>query len=477
MCCQQICLPRSKFNAGIHYIVIEGVKSDPSNNNYDFLTVKIKGWLFSKGDEYDETINTHELGYKNNSFFYEHGEYTHRCKNNWGASSTGDLWYNFSLNISMDIIVSNCGSSPKNYLLSILKSSQTIDYRSFNNETCVPSSNDAFIHLKNLIPGYRYSVISEGYEEDGYMSTSILAVKGGVRDIGLKNEPFKFENNHSINGDDNLIVYKLTLQKDMSLKVLTNGTGTGNRVVELLDFEKARDIYDKYFKEGSTAPSEDKSNLNLDFLPAGTHFILIKGGQNGDNFTVKIEGDRLYPLGTNDNNYMQVRRYTKEQRNTYLDEITYIDGLGRPMQIVQKGITPSGNDLVGYQEYDEFGRESQNWLPVYLQGNNGAFVPLKKIANNVISTVYSDDQNPFTKTVYEASPLNRILEQYSPGQDWHYNKKAVRTAYKSNVSENPLLNCILYKAGGANRAPVLSSSGNYDTGLLYVTEVKDEDNR
>lgn len=132
----------------------------------------------------------------------------------------------------------------------------------------------------------------------------------------------------------------------MSLKVLTNGTGTGNRVVELLDFEKARDIYDKYFKEGSTAPSEDKSNLNLDFLPAGTHFILIKGGQNGDNFTVKIEGDRLYPPGANDNNYMQVRRYTKEQRNTYLDEITYIDGLGRPMQIVQKGITPSGNDLV-----------------------------------------------------------------------------------------------------------------------------------
>ncbi|HMM05027.1 DUF6443 domain-containing protein, partial [Dysgonomonas sp.] len=63
-----------------------------------------------------------------------------------------------------------------------------------------------------------------------------------------------------------------------------------------------------------------------------------------------------------DQNYVRTRTYTNETGTAYLDQIQYFDGLGRPMQTVQRGITPDGKDLVSIQEYDAFGRESNTWL-------------------------------------------------------------------------------------------------------------------
>jgi len=54
--------------------------------------------------------------------------------------------------------------------------------------------------------------------------------------------------------------------------------------------------------------------------------------------------------------------------------IQYFDGLGRPMQTVQKAITPSGKDLVNFTEYDAVGRDYKHWLPAPATGNTGASV-------------------------------------------------------------------------------------------------------
>ncbi|MBS7112666.1 MAG: RHS repeat-associated core domain-containing protein, partial [Dysgonomonas mossii] len=75
-------------------------------------------------------------------------------------------------------------------------------------------------------------------------------------------------------------------------------------------------------------------------------------------------------------NYIQTRTYTKEDGTAYLDAIQYFDGLGRPVQVVQKAVTQLKADLVTYQEYDSFGREERSWLPVVAAGNNGAYMPL-----------------------------------------------------------------------------------------------------
>ncbi|HMM05004.1 DUF6443 domain-containing protein, partial [Dysgonomonas sp.] len=44
-------------------------------------------------------------------------------------------------------------------------------------------------------------------------------------------------------------------------------------------------------------------------------------------------------------NYIQTRTYTNAAGTAYQDQIQYFDGLGRPMQTVQRGITPDGKDL------------------------------------------------------------------------------------------------------------------------------------
>jgi RHS repeat-associated protein len=173
-------------------------------------------------------------------------------------------------------------------------------------------------------------------------------------------------------------------------------------------------------------------------------------------------------------NYIQTRTYTTEDGSRYMEAIQYFDGLGRPTQTVQRGITPNAADLVTLQEYDAFGRESNSWLPAVISGNNGAFVTPATVKTAAVSS-NGNDQKPYSMPVYEASPLNRVLEQYGPGQDWHNNSKKVSTAYKTNISGDATLNCKLYIAGGTNQSPILNQTTNYATGRLYVTEVKDED--
>jgi RHS repeat-associated protein len=158
-----------------------------------------------------------------------------------------------------------------------------------------------------------------------------------------------------------------------------------------------------------------------------------------------------------------------EDAAKYLDEIKYFDGLGRPIQTVQRGITPSKQDLVNYQEYDGFGRESNSWLPAAVNGN-GAFQPLYVVKLNAQSSNDNDSQ-PYSYPVYEASPLNRILQQYGPGADWHSKGKAVTSGYLTNTASD-VQSCTFYEITSDG---YLKKNGNYQPGQLYVTKVSDED--
>ncbi|MFC4674081.1 DUF6443 domain-containing protein [Dysgonomonas termitidis] len=183
-------------------------------------------------------------------------------------------------------------------------------------------------------------------------------------------------------------------------------------------------------------------------------------------------------------NYVYKRTYRSDNKNSYLDQIQYYDGLGRPHQIVQVKITPTQKDLVSLQEYDSFGRESNRWLPGAVTNNNGALINTSLLmaasqATNMNSG--SADQNPFSKTVYEESPLNRILEKYGPGQDWHTNRKNIKTAlitnkYKAGASFvlADSLVCAKYISTDDLNQIRISRTDNYAANDLYVTRIKDE---
>ncbi|MDR2086569.1 MAG: DUF6443 domain-containing protein, partial [Dysgonamonadaceae bacterium] len=155
--------------------------------------------------------------------------------------------------------------------------------------------------------------------------------------------------------------------------------------------------------------------------------------------------------------------------------VQYFDGLGRPLETVQKGITPTKADLVTYQEYDGFGRESKSWLPARATNNNGAFVNFTDFQNKASATYNNTTYNavadaaPYSYPVYEASPLNRITQQYAPGAAWHNNDKSLKTEYLTN---NSTYSCLSYAVSGDN----LVKNGNYADNQLYVTKMTDEEN-
>ncbi len=177
-----------------------------------------------------------------------------------------------------------------------------------------------------------------------------------------------------------------------------------------------------------------------------------------------------------DQNYIRTRTYMSTDTTKRMDQVQYFDGLGRPNQTVQVGITPGKKDLAIMQEYDEFGRESNVWLPGYGVGN-GVYTDPVSVKTNA-KTQNAGDQSPFSKPVYEASPLNRVLEQYGPGQNWHNNGKSVKTGYLTNKAKSTLslavadsLVCALIQHSGTL---TFSYTKNYAAGELYVTRMKDE---
>lgn len=113
----------------------------------------------------------------------------------------------------------------------------------------------------------------------------------------------------------------------------------------------------------------------------------------------------------------------------------YFDGLGRPVETVQRGITTTGKDLVAIQEYDNLGRQTNTWLPVAIASNNGAFADLTKVKASV-NAIYPSEAAPFSKPVYDLSPLNRTLAKYGPGADWQNNNKAIWTGYLTNKAKS-----------------------------------------
>jgi RHS repeat-associated protein len=149
------------------------------------------------------------------------------------------------------------------------------------------------------------------------------------------------------------------------------------------------------------------------------------------------------------------------------EDIEYFDGLGRPLQTVQVGAAPNGEDIVVPFFYDNYGREAIKALP-YTDTQSGNFrsdATLAKLNNYYYSTLGLQDSVAYNKTVFDNSPLNRPLQLFGPGQDWKDNNKNTTINYFTNeTSESGWI-----------------VNGNYDYGTisypassLYITEIIDE---
>lgn len=152
--------------------------------------------------------------------------------------------------------------------------------------------------------------------------------------------------------------------------------------------------------------------------------------------------------------------------------IQYFDGLGRPNQIVTTMGSPKKRDLVQPIIYDGFGREDKKYLP-YADNlsNDGSYKTdawtQQKDFYNGKPGIASDDST-YARTVFEASPLNRVLQQGAPGKTWQpIGGHPVLMDYQTNEPNEVQLWSIINDS-------ICTQNGYYLTGQLYVNQTTDE---
>lgn len=161
--------------------------------------------------------------------------------------------------------------------------------------------------------------------------------------------------------------------------------------------------------------------------------------------------------------------------------ITYFDGIGRPIQQVAYKQSGSGKDIVTPIEYDGFGRQEKEYLP---------YEPTSPASMDYKSTALTDVMNfnqyigkkPFTQKLFESSPLSRVLKQAAPGttSDWALNSgHEIKLDYQTNIANEVKLYTAITTWNTATKLYDISlgnSTGDvfYEPNQLYKTITYDE---
>ena len=185
-----------------------------------------------------------------------------------------------------------------------------------------------------------------------------------------------------------------------------------------------------------------------------------------------------YAQTTNTENYVQTRVYLEpvmasSSTARQIETVQYFDGLGRPKQVVNVKASPQGKDVVTYIEYDGFGRQVKDFLPVPQSGTmNGAIVP-NPLANATQPTIYGSEKI-YAEKILENSPLDRVFEQKQVGNAWA--NKPVKFEYDANSVADAVKKYTTMTTWASEVTnSVLSQTANYGANQLYKNTVTDED--
>ena len=152
-------------------------------------------------------------------------------------------------------------------------------------------------------------------------------------------------------------------------------------------------------------------------------------------------------------------------------EVQYVDGLGRPLQKVNQQASPSGHDIIQGHEYDERGQQSKTYLPYVSTTDDGSYhsnwtseqAAFYQSSNDRIANTAF----PWSESLAERSPLNRVLEQGAPGQEWQLGHHTLNTYFEANGGNEVI-------HWGISSAGELINEGYHPAGSLRVNVVVNE---
>ncbi|MEO1012737.1 MAG: DUF6443 domain-containing protein, partial [Bacteroidota bacterium] len=192
---------------------------------------------------------------------------------------------------------------------------------------------------------------------------------------------------------------------------------------------------------------------------------------DGDSITDPAN-DCVAPVSSDpsDHNYIYTRTYQRSaaemgmatdaviphftESDYLIQQITYYDGLGRPMQQNAIRQSPDGRDIVTHMGYDDYGRMDKEWLPVTdgqqstdfghfvtgdMEASTRGYYDTPDTYGADFPNVSGSDVNPYSQKHFEPSPLNRVLKQAAPGEAWKLNTSgedhSIEFAYLVNTHD------------------------------------------
>ena len=191
-----------------------------------------------------------------------------------------------------------------------------------------------------------------------------------------------------------------------------------------------------------------------------------------------------------DENFIYEKVYKREfkkdeldqtQNNDLLKGITYIDGAGRFDQSIAIGVSPQNNDIVKFDLYNGNGNKNRSYLNYPTQtSNDGSKIndPLQE-QRNFYNTNYGTT-SAFSEKKLEDSPLNRILKQGAPGDDWQIGPgsdpgdHSMKYDYQTNNALEVMRFGVEFTNPPSTTDHQLKYLGTYQPGSLIKSIVKDE---
>lgn len=248
------------------------------------------------------------------------------------------------------------------------------------------------------------------------------------------------------------------------------------------------------------------SSYNGQSVLWGTQSVTLTAGFNiptGNSVLIHVKDDPApsNPF-SNERNYVLKTTYLQPYSNTIespaltqaSQTINYYDRLGRLEQSIDIKGSPTQKDVVHHVEYDATGAKSIDYLPYTTTANGSGFY--KTNAKSAQLSFYTSNlpvgqtanSHPYSKSILDRSPLNRVIEQGSTGAVWQPKDAGIANsghtiktelALNNTVALTDIVNTrsvVLYNVTlSATNVPTLVRNGVYSAKQLSVVVTKDED--
>lgn len=244
-----------------------------------------------------------------------------------------------------------------------------------------------------------------------------------------------------------------------------------------------------YFWSGDT-PDEDWYLVVGMIHPEG-----YAGGETGISGLYNTLGEKIsdgtgyrFAAGAN---YARLRMYyvsgnsPTDFRYFYGPLIQALDGTEIPLEDLFKKPSATYPDIIVPMEYDQFGRQTKEYLPYSAPSEQGHIHtdPFTDQLAFYDDVKYDNTLNPYSEKILESSPLGRVLEIGAPGASWAANPTSdddhtIKLEYRINSTDEVARFEVALNVEEINGVityhPELHRSDNYPAAVLMKNVTKDE---